>query len=169
MKEKIYSAIFWALLGMVVGLPTGLLIAKSKVEPVQVSLGSGNISLKSSVQKADICVLTTNTTTPCSLSNTDPDQTKRYIQSVVLYLNDTSAGATTTLSMGTSTSQFGSTSESVWGSFALSTSTDPQYFSTSTYTTVVNREWAYGTYVNLKATTAAATTGYVKIIYDKAQ
>lgn len=169
MKEKIYSAIFWVLLGAVVGLPTGLLIAKSKITPTQLSLGSGNITLKSSVQKADICVLTTNTTTPCSLSNTDPDQTKRYIQSVVLYLNDTSAGATTTLSVGTSTSQFGTTSQTVWNNFSMSTSTAPQYFSTSTYSTVINREWSYGTYINLKSTVVASTTGYIKIVYDKAQ
>lgn len=155
----------------VVGIAVGLLIAFVFVHPtVRVeSVGSGNISLVSSVRKADICkVSATNTTTLCTFLNSDQDQQKRVVNSVIFYSDSLTFPGAASVVVGTSTVAGGAiATTNLLGSTALTSSTAAGYLSTSTYATATARTWNYNEYVIASTTATVTTTGFIVVSYDK--
>lgn len=146
----------------------------SSLPPTVVNqLGTGNTSLQGSVKKIDTCKFTTATTTPCSLLNSDGDT--RYITNIGYYVDSESPATASYLVGGraidvtTSTSAFASSSYN--GFFtpgtAFSTSSLPQYFSTSTFSNVIDRVWSNGVYLNLQMSRITSSTGQLFIEYVK--
>jgi len=150
----------------------GVVIYFSKNEQ---GFGSGNISLQSSVQKADICqVSATQTTTLCKWYNGDEDGGNRIINSIVFYSDSLAFATDTALTLGTTTVNYATSSN--LGNFwtiaiddpaKLTSSTAAGYYSTSTYVNAGRRLWTNGLYAIAQLTKIATTTGYIKILYDK--
>lgn len=148
-----------ALVLLLVGYSAGLYLGGANND----ALGTGNLSLKSSVQKADIAsLLTTASTTPVALYNSDT--TARYIDSIVAYFDD--AEGTLAYQVSTSTSAFATNTTPLLSS-TLTLSTTPLRATTSTFTVVRDRIWNAGEYMVLKFDSATATSGFFKVLYDK--
>lgn len=140
------------------------------------NVGSGNISLMGSVQKADIIKfnLTSSTKQLGLFTNNDADGTKRVLQSITLYFDNlaTSTGeGPIFIQAGTSTNGTGSGSLlNSWNLTSVgSSSTVPVSVSTSSYPTAILRTWGYSVnlVVSSSVTLATGTTGYAKAVYDK--
>jgi len=153
----------------------GVLLFGLKYAPANSSVSvdsplGGNMALFTSVQKTDICALTTNTTTACSLLNDDQDLGARYIDSAVLFM--TFSSSSFDFAVGTSTAQISATtsSQAMWNptTFTYATAASiPQRLTTSSYPTVAHRVWGYGEYLQVHISTVTTTAGFFKVVYDK--
>lgn len=131
-------------------------------------VGSGNLVLKTSVQKADICLMAgTATNTPCSTYLYNDDGSDRIIQEVVVYTDANSFDDTSMYDITTNTSQYATTSYVLDTNTLTANPSDPLRYSTSTFTVVKNRIWANGEYLVFKTSAVTTTDGYVKVLYDK--
>lgn len=123
------------------------------------------------VKQAACTDLTTNSRIPGSLYN--GDGSRRIITSVNYYLDDTSGslgGVSYPLEFGVSTSTSATATSTYYAFFpvtTITTSTAPQFSSTSTFTVVLNRVWNTGEYLNLGVGDAASTTGKFCVEYYK--
>jgi len=146
----------------------------------EASFGSGNMSLKTSVQKADFCTMIENTTTPCALKNTDADGLPRYVRGYLIQFNgSTSSPSTAAVQIGITSTYDGIATNEILASttiqsisstvslWPLKMSSSSLFGGLDTLQSAVTGTWAYGSYVVVSSTRAASTTGWMKIIYDK--
>lgn len=158
-------------------------------------VGTGNSSLRSSVQKADVCSVSSNTSTgkvQCSLLNDEPAgvSSTRYITRATVILDNTAASTDLNVNqaivnrcfdLATSTGPFATSTQGGRELFTcrdtiFSTSTQPLVWATSTekdnrnVSSTPSIIWRRGEYLNLGVSHSGVSTtaGLVKVQYDVA-
>lgn len=143
-----------------------LVVSRLQISSVDFTAGAG---AHSQTSKQTACVsLTTASKIPGSLYN--GDGSRRILDKVVFYLDDSSGsyvmnnyyGITTSTSATATSTYYGITDVT-----AFTSSTVPQYVSTSTFSVVLNRVWNTGEYLNLGFYSVASTTGKLCAEYYK--